>query len=123
MILKKIEEEISSAISKYRKEITGRGPIDAISKVIGHTIYVKLNVTFTIHEKNLYKVIKKYNGVDEVCMLYATDYKRIVESILIESGFSIQTDNVLIYPDTDQDFIYAIIVLNKNLEKELIRNT
>ncbi|MEQ6378135.1 Na-translocating system protein MpsC family protein [Bacillaceae bacterium S4-13-56] len=122
MVQRKFEEEISSVISKFRKEITGRGPIDTISKVIGHTIYVKLNVAYSSHEKNLYKVVKNYNGLEEVCELYAHDFRGLIDGILTDFGFSTHVDHVLIYPDIDHDYIYCLIVLKKNLEKELIKN-
>ncbi len=118
--INELEDKISSVLSKYRKTISGRGPIDTTAKIVGHTIYLKMKLTYSELEKTMYKFIIENHGLQKFHPEYVEKGKIIINELLNDYGFEIKTDSIILNPDLDKDYIYVIFVLDKNLEK-LIR--
>ncbi|MBB6451794.1 uncharacterized protein YbcI [Salirhabdus euzebyi] len=116
-----IEQSITNILSKYRKELSGRGPIDVNAKILGHTIYVKMNLAFSRMEKSMYRFIMENNGLDKFNREHLTEGKKLIDQTLEGKGLNSYTEKIILNPDLDKGFLYIIIVLNNNIEKQLIK--
>ncbi|MDC3415842.1 Na-translocating system protein MpsC family protein [Aquibacillus salsiterrae] len=119
MKTKEIENELSNLFSKYYKEVTGRGPIDISTNIVGHTIYMKMNCSFTLLEKSMYQFIIDHNGMQVSNTRLLEEGKKITNKLLEDFGFPINTEDTLVFPDIEREYVYLILILNENLEKEI----
>jgi uncharacterized protein YbcI len=120
MNIKDIELKLAQDFANIRKKLIGKGPEEIQVYIHGDTIFIKVRGLWTPLEQRLLAFLQTNNLLDRFHSSLLDQAKPMIEELLSPYvNVEISVHNISADVFTDDNKACAIILLNKNFEKEI----
>ncbi|MGE5417788.1 MAG: DUF2294 domain-containing protein [Acidobacteriota bacterium] len=114
----KLEQEVTSQIVKFQRELVGRGPEDAKTYIIEDMVVLRLKGVLNTEEKHLARTEKGRQVVKQIRQVLRETYAAEEEEIIAKAtGCQVISSHSDISTKTGEKI--EIFILDKNLEQQI----
>ncbi|MGE5405166.1 MAG: DUF2294 domain-containing protein [Candidatus Saccharibacteria bacterium] len=114
----RLEQEITSQIVKFQRELVGRGPEDAKTYIIEDMIVLRLKGVLNTEEKHLSRTEKGRQVVKQIRQVLRETYASEEEELIAKiTGCQVISSHSDISTKTGERI--EIFILDKNLEQQI----